>query len=48
MTPQEAWEKYAHLDHLLSDRDWLSDVFWMAILYDLWSAVKTAARQEGD
>ena len=35
-----AYEKYKHLDHLLSDKEWLADNFEGAILYDLWQNIK--------
>jgi len=38
---REAHEKYKHLDHLLSDRDWIECGNLGDILYDLWQAVKT-------
>jgi hypothetical protein len=36
----EVYEKYKHLDHLLSDKGWLPEGFMGAILWDLWQAVK--------
>jgi len=40
MTISEVFEKYKHLDQLLSDRKWLPDTFIGSILFDLWQAVK--------
>jgi len=40
MTITEAWEKWKHIDHVLSDRAWLGDSPMQEILYDLWHAVK--------
>ena len=40
MTIPEVFEKYKHLDQLLSDREWLPDTFIGSILFDLWQAAK--------
>ena len=42
MTPQEAYDKYKHLDGLLSDRDFMGPGFLSYILADLWQAIKAA------
>lgn len=48
LTIDEIWEKWRHLDHLLSDRDWIGDNPRQEILYDLWQAVKwKITRKEG-
>jgi len=45
MTIQEVYEKYAHLDHLLSDPQWLADGgLQQGVLFDLWQTVKLAAQ----
>ncbi len=48
MSTHDVYEKWKHLDHLLSDRDWLTtdddghtDIRMM-ILYESWQAIKTA------
>jgi hypothetical protein len=46
MTPKECWEKYRHLDHLLSDSEWLPKEFQGYMLFDCWQAVKQAAKEE--
>ena len=43
MTIQEVYEKYEHLDRLLSDKEFLPDDPRGHILYDLWQAVRTYA-----
>jgi len=40
MTGKEAWEKYKHLDIILSNRLLLPESFWGSIILDLWSALK--------
>jgi len=40
MTTNEVYEKYRHLDALLSDREFLGDELRMVILADLWQAVR--------
>jgi hypothetical protein len=39
---QEAYEKYAHLDMLLSDIEWGDGSIQWHILHDLWQAIRTA------
>jgi len=41
-TLTEVYEKYKHLDHLLSDRTWLDDKPMSGILHGLWMAVRKA------
>jgi len=44
---REVYEKYKHLDHLLSDRDWLFPVTpLMQALYDLWQSVKQSMEED--
>ena len=45
MVIQEVYEKFKHLDQLLSDKEWLwlANNLLYAILYDLWQAIKEAA-----
>lgn len=38
----EAYAKFAHLDRLLADREWLPEHLPGNILYNLWQAVKDA------
>ncbi len=40
MTIEEVYEEHKHLDHLLSDKEWLPDTQLGMILYDLWQAIK--------
>ena len=40
MKIKEVYEKYKHLDHLLSDQKWVGDNLKDSILYELWQAVK--------
>ena len=40
MTTNEVFEKYKHLDALLSDREFLGNDLRMVILADLWQAVR--------
>ena len=42
---QECYDKFKHLDILLSDKDWYGDDPRSQILYELWQAIKAA--QEG-
>lgn len=42
MTPEECFEKYKHLDELLSDLKWLPDGFIGSIMLDLWQTIKAA------
>ncbi len=42
---REAWKRFKHLDHLLSDKTWIQgdDPSPMRLcLYDLWQAIKAA------
>ena len=50
MVIQEVYEKFKHLDQLLSDKEWLglTNNLLYAILYDLWQAVKEAAENNSD
>ena len=41
------FERYRHLDRLLSDADWLPATFEGHILRDLWLAIRQTADQEG-
>lgn len=40
MSIQEVYEKYKHLDELLSDKEWLGGSQINQILFDLWQAIK--------
>jgi len=40
MNIKEVYEKYQHLDTLLSDGQWCGNGIRDQILYDLWQAVK--------
>ena len=46
MTIHEAFEKYQHLDRVLTDQNWGGTSFQMSILNDLWCAVRAAALAE--
>ena len=49
MTLKETYDKYKHLDHLLSDKEWLADDLQHMILYDLWQAIKIyLSKQKSD
>ncbi len=40
----EVYERYKHLDHLLSDEEWLVSDIQGKILYDLWKAIRITLR----
>ena len=40
MTIKEVYEKYKHLDHLLTDKKWLSEDFNGYMIFDFWEAIK--------
>jgi hypothetical protein len=40
MTITEVYNKYKHLDRLLSDEQWIADSLQGRILFDLWQAIK--------
>lgn len=42
----DAYEQNKHLDHLLSDRDWLDHTITNLILADLWVVVKAYAEEK--
>lgn len=48
---KQAWERYKHLDDLLSDPTWLRATTWEGVLCDVWRAVKVehgeAVRETG-
>ena len=46
MTFKEVWEKYKHMDSVLSDGDIYEDHFPSQIIADLWAAIKEALRKE--
>lgn len=47
MTVTEVYEKYKHLDGLLSDAEWMpADTKLSAILRDLWQTVKLEATND--
>jgi len=41
------FERYRHLDHLLSDAAWLTATFEGHILRDLWLAIRQTVDEEG-
>ena len=44
MSIKEVYEKYKHLDPLLSDEKWIEGAdFKYRIMYDLWQAIKGEA-----
>ena len=44
---EECWDRYKHLDHLLSDKDWLDDSTPQRhALYDFWQAIRQAGKEE--
>lgn len=45
MTPQELFEKYRHLDHLLSDPEFLHHGLAEKILVEAWEVIKTMAQE---
>lgn len=45
MTAKEAFEKYAHLDANLSDRELVPESFWGCIIVDLWGAIKEILKE---
>jgi len=42
MTTKDVFEKYKHMDHLLSDRRWLGESLLNQIAYDFWQAIKAS------
>jgi len=40
MNIKEVYEKYYHLDNLISDKIWMGETIKDEILFDLWGAVK--------
>ncbi len=42
MRLSDVFDKYKHMDHLLSDSGWLPDSIQGQIVYDLWQAIKAA------
>jgi len=40
LSVQEVYDKYKHLDHLLSDKQWLSESPQSQCLHDLWMTIK--------
>jgi hypothetical protein len=40
---KQVWEKYSHLDPMLSDRTWLGESAVHSCMHDLWMAVKQEA-----
>ena len=47
MTVADVYDKYRHLDRLLSDTEWLGeDNFRSSILHDLWLAVRAEALKQ--
>ena len=45
MTIESVYEQYKHLDKLLSDETWLPGTIQARILFDLWSAVREAMKE---
>ena len=55
---KEVYEEYKHLDHLLSDEDWMlvNNTAWMLIgntalhfaTYNMWQAIKKTVEEESD
>lgn len=47
---KEVYEKYKHLDSLLSDYDWMvaSSDPREAMLYELWQAIKKTVEEQSD
>ena len=41
------YEKYKHLDHLLTDTDWLPNTWEGEILCDFWQAIKKSVEGDG-
>ncbi len=44
----EVYQKYEHLDKLLSDKDWLPKTIQGKVIYDLWGAIKYTVEEKGD
>ena len=42
MGHSDVFDKYKHMDHLLSDSEWLPDNIQGQIVFDLWQAIKAA------
>lgn len=46
MKIKEVYEKYKHLDHLLTDKEWLWNNFQGGIIYDLWQTIKSEVQSQ--
>lgn len=46
MNIKEVYEKYKHLDKLMSSKDVLNDTFKDCILRDIWKAIKAEAEKK--
>lgn len=47
MSIQKIYDKFKHLDPLLSDKEWLSfDNLLTQVLYELWQAIKKDINKE--
>lgn len=46
MTILQVYEKYKHLDQLLSDTRWVEDNLKGRITYELWQAIKVHAQRK--
>lgn len=46
MTTKEVYKKYEHLDHLLSDEEWLEPTIQGKIIFDLWGAIRSSIEEE--
>jgi hypothetical protein len=47
MTLRKVWEKYKHLDRVISDPQWADDDLRMRILRDCWQEIKAHVEAEG-
>ena len=48
MRLSDVFDKYKHLDHLLSDSGWLPDSIQGQIVYDLWQAIKAVQESHAE
>lgn len=48
MTIEEVYEKYKHLDPLLTNLEWMAATFEGHMLMEFWWAIKAAASQKVD
>ena len=48
MRISDVFDKYKHMDHLLSDSEWLPGTIQGQIIFDLWQAIKAAQESRAE